>query len=91
VTLPTDALYLYGYQTGSADLVTWNVGRTPDGPLRRCGGIEATIFGSFGDDTIADTPGPDVIVALHGDDVVNGMGGADLICLGPGAVGQGRM
>ena len=45
-----------------------------------CGGREATIFGTDGNDVLVGTDKRDVIAALRGDDQVRGLGGKDLIC-----------
>jgi hypothetical protein len=53
-------------------------------PLRRCGGSDATMLGTKGDDRLMATPRRDVIVGLAGNDVISGSGGRDLICGGEG-------
>ena len=50
----------------------------------RCMGLEATIIGTPGDDSITGTQGPDVIFAAQGDDFISGLGGDDVICGGQG-------
>lgn len=45
-----------------------------------CGGKEATIVGTDGDDVIVGTDKRDVIAALRGNDRVRGLGGNDIIC-----------
>ena len=50
-----------------------------------CGGEDATITGTDGDDVITGTPGRDVIHARKGNDIVKPSAGADLICGGMGA------
>ena len=67
---------------------------TPYGPvliqvLRRlkpplCNGLEATVIGTEGPDTLTGTRRDDVIVGLAGDDSIRGLGGDDTICAGPG-------
>ena len=52
----------------------------PAPPAPKCGGSEATIVGTDGDDVIVGTDGHDVIAALSGDDQVRGLGGKDLVC-----------
>jgi uncharacterized repeat protein (TIGR01451 family) len=52
----------------------------PAPPAPKCGGSEATIVGTDGDDVIVGTDGHDVIAALSGDDRVRGLGGKDLVC-----------
>lgn len=49
-----------------------------------CGGSEATIVGTDGDDVLVGTPGDDVIWAGLGDDSIVGLGGKDIICGGSG-------
>jgi hypothetical protein len=53
-------------------------------PLRRCGGIGATILGTKGDDRLMGTPRRDVILGLGGEDVISGRGGEDIMCGGEG-------
>ena len=53
-------------------------------PTAICNGLEATITGTSGNDTLQGTPGVDVIAALQGDDIVRGLGGDDIICGGKG-------
>jgi uncharacterized membrane protein len=50
-----------------------------------CFDVEATMVGSYGDDTLVGTPGDDVIHGLDGDDTIHGRGGNDIICGGPGS------
>jgi VCBS repeat-containing protein len=50
----------------------------------RCGGKQATIAGTAGDDDLVGTKGPDVIVGLGGEDSIDGRGGDDLLCGGDG-------
>ena len=49
-----------------------------------CGGQEATIIGTDGDDIIIGTDGDDVIVGLGGNDIIYGLDGKDRICGGDG-------
>jgi hemolysin type calcium-binding protein len=49
-----------------------------------CGGVEATIVGTNGDDTLDGTSGEDVIVGAAGNDTIDGKAGNDTICGGPG-------
>jgi Ca2+-binding RTX toxin-like protein len=49
-----------------------------------CGGREATITGTDGDDRLAGTDGRDVIAGLGGSDQIDGRGGRDIICGGGG-------
>jgi Ca2+-binding RTX toxin-like protein len=49
-----------------------------------CGGLQATITGTDGDDVLNGTPGADVIAGLEGADTIYGLGGADMICGGAG-------
>lgn len=49
-----------------------------------CGGLEATIIGTSGDDSLTGTAGVDVIAGLQGDDIIDGLGGDDVICGGQG-------
>ncbi len=50
----------------------------------RCGGRDATIVGSDGNDVLVGTARGDVIWAGPGDDVIESLGGNDVICGGPG-------
>ena len=52
----------------------------PAPPAPTCGGREATIVGTDGDDVLMGTDKRDVIAALRGDDQIRGLGGKDLIC-----------
>jgi uncharacterized repeat protein (TIGR01451 family) len=52
----------------------------PAPPTPTCGGREATIIGTDGNDVLEGTEKRDVIAALRGDDQVRGLGGKDLIC-----------
>jgi uncharacterized repeat protein (TIGR01451 family) len=52
----------------------------PAPPTPTCGGREATIVGTDGNDVLVGTDKRDVIAALRGDDQVRGLGGKDLIC-----------
>lgn len=49
-----------------------------------CGGFDATIIGTTGNDVLVGTPGADVIAGLQGNDVIRGMGGDDVLCGGLG-------
>ncbi len=53
-------------------------------PPPRCGGMDATIIGTAGNDFLQGTDGPDVIHGLGGDDIIKGFGGDDVICGGSG-------
>lgn len=53
-------------------------------PAYACGGEEATIIGTDGDDELEGTNGRDVIHARRGDDIVTALGGNDLVCGGAG-------
>jgi len=52
--------------------------------VNACNGLQATIIGTSGDDSINGTAGDDVIVGLAGNDTINGKGGNDTICGGDG-------
>lgn len=52
--------------------------RSPANPT--CNGLEATIVGTPGNDTLWGTEGSDVIVGLSGNDSIDGLGGDDTIC-----------
>jgi uncharacterized repeat protein (TIGR01451 family) len=52
----------------------------PAPPPPTCGGREATIVGTDGNDVLTGTDKRDVIVALRGDDQVRALGGRDLVC-----------
>jgi uncharacterized protein YkwD len=54
----------------------------------QCGGRDATIVGTPGDDIIYGTPGDDVIAALGGNDIVYGKQGNDRLC---GSHGNDRL
>jgi len=45
-----------------------------------CSGVNATLVGNAGNDTLNGTAGPDVIVGGAGNDTINGLGGDDRIC-----------
>lgn len=49
-----------------------------------CRGVEATIVGTSGPDTLIGTDDDDVIVALGGHDRIQSRGGYDLVCAGEG-------
>ena len=49
-----------------------------------CGSLEATIWGTDGNDTLVGTAGRDVIAGLGGNDTISGLGDNDVICGGPG-------
>jgi len=53
-------------------------------PIALCGGREATLTGTEGDDVLLGTPDPDVIAGLDGNDRLEGAGGNDLLCGGAG-------
>lgn len=53
-------------------------------PRPTCGGKDATIIGTEGDNVIIGTDDDDVIVGLGGNDTIYGLGGKDLICGGDG-------
>lgn len=52
----------------------------PDPDIYYCGGFQATIVGTDGDDILVGTPQPDVIQARAGHDVIRGLRGNDIIC-----------
>jgi|GEM_PF-6795227 len=57
----------------------------PPGPESAlCGGFDATIIGTIGNDLLVGTPGVDVIAGLQGNDTIRGMGGDDILCGGLG-------
>ena len=62
----------------NTDTETTTVVAAPPPPT--CGGVEATIVGTEGDDALVGTDKRDVIAALAGDDQVRGLGGKDLVC-----------
>jgi Ca2+-binding RTX toxin-like protein len=53
-------------------------------PRPTCGGQDATIIGTDGDNVIVGTDGDDVIVGLGGNDIIYGLDGKDRICGGNG-------
>lgn len=53
-------------------------------PTPQCNGLDATIIGTAGNDTLDGTSGDDVIVGLDGNDTIDGKGGNDTICGGDG-------
>jgi Ca2+-binding RTX toxin-like protein len=55
-----------------------------DAATPKCGGREATILGTNGDDELTGTRGRDVIAARGGIDIVESRGGNDFVCLGGG-------
>ena len=54
------------------------------GEALRCGGLEVTIYGTDGADTIDGTAGRDVIHALGGDDTITPRAKKDTVCAGTG-------
>jgi hypothetical protein len=50
-----------------------------------CFGVQPTILGTEGDDTLRGTGHDDIISGLAGNDKIFGSGGNDMICGGPGA------
>ena len=67
-----------------AALVPTPVGAQEATPPPTCGGKEATIVGTSGNDVLIGTNGNDVIVGLGGRDKIRGLDGNDTICGGPG-------
>lgn len=63
-------------------IIAWS---GPSQTSATCMGIEATIVGTQGSDSIEGTSGDDVIAALGGDDSISGGGGEDIICGGRGS------
>ena len=55
-----------------------------EAPTVKCGGRQATIVGTPGNDLLVGSAGDDVIFSGAGDDRVFSSGGADLICAGGG-------
>lgn len=82
----TDSLQFIGFDDlgfgTDRGTVTINVTQIP--PPATCGGRDATIVGTAGDDTLNGTGGVDVIAGLGGNDTVRGAGGNDIICGGSG-------
>lgn len=75
------------YAAGSAYGWYWTAdfgGHDPT-PPPRCGGMDATIIGTAGNDFLQGTDGPDVIHGLGGNDVIKGLDGDDVICGGDGS------
>ncbi len=52
--------------------------------LVQCLGVDVTVIGTDGPDTLTGTSKADGILALGGNDVVTGGGGKDAVCAGPG-------
>lgn len=50
-----------------------------------CGGLEATITGTAGDDYLVGSAGDDIILGGSGNDIIDGKGGDDIICGAAGA------
>jgi hypothetical protein len=73
-----------GHPHGEGEPIDRNVELLVDHPLpqpgENCGGKQATIVGTPGNDVIEGTDGRDVILALGGDDQVKGRKGKDVIC-----------
>jgi Ca2+-binding RTX toxin-like protein len=51
---------------------------------KMCGGLDATIVGTPGDDVLTGTTGDDVIARLQGDDTIEALAGNDFVCGGEG-------
>jgi Ca2+-binding RTX toxin-like protein len=69
---------------GSAcDIGLYELTTTPP-IIETCDGLNATIVGTAGDESIPGTPGPDVIDGLGGVDIINALGGNDVLCGGSG-------
>jgi CSLREA domain-containing protein len=49
-----------------------------------CGGVQAKVIGTPGNDTLSGTVGPDAILGLGGNDTILPSAGADQVCAGPG-------
>ncbi len=60
------------------------VGPPPEPSSAICDGLEATIVGTSGNDSLTGTPGVDIIAGLQGNDTIHGLGGDDIICAGKG-------
>jgi hypothetical protein len=69
----------WGLPRGQGDYGVFVANRGPN-----CRGIEATLVGTWGDDTLRGTAGRDIIVARGGDDTVEALAGNDLVCAGAG-------
>lgn len=88
--------YPVSHAEGYGFPVTVTLGSDPFDPLgpfgvpagcplpETCNGLEATIVGTDGNDTLYGTDGPDVIVGLDGNDRIYGYEGDDVICAGSG-------
>jgi RTX calcium-binding nonapeptide repeat (4 copies) len=81
----------FGDETQDTDLSSCAPGTTPTGPIPgpggapvTCGGINATIAGTNGNDVRTGTLGRDVIAGLGGNDTLSGVAGNDVICGGGG-------
>lgn len=72
-TLAATVVLVQPVGAGTTSLQTWT-----------CDGIEATIVGTPGSETLMGTPGVDVIAAREGNDTIYGLGGDDIVCGGKG-------
>jgi Ca2+-binding RTX toxin-like protein len=61
----------------------WRLAITTDAS-DSCGGKQATVLGTDGDDTLRGTKGKDVIAGFKGRDEISGLKGDDVLCGGPG-------
>jgi Ca2+-binding RTX toxin-like protein len=63
-------------------------------PVNKCGGKNATLVGTLGNDKLRGTKKADVVAGLDGKDKISGLGGNDRLCGGKGkdrlAGGKGR-
>jgi Ca2+-binding RTX toxin-like protein len=65
-------------------LAGYDIGVDEFSGIIQCGGQDATIIGTAGDNVIIGTDGDDVIIGLGGNDIIYGLDGKDRICGGDG-------
>lgn len=69
--------------TTTTSTTTTTVAPVTSAPVM-CGGFEATIVGTPGNDRLTGTAGRDVIAGLQGNDIISGLAGDDIVCGGLG-------
>ena len=89
-TLELDGVHAILVEEGTGQTMPYStdiqciVGPSCGQPPPTCGGQDATIIGTEGDNVIIGTEEDDVIVGLGGNDIIYGLDGSDTICGGDG-------